>query len=403
MSAMKMKHTPTLRFPEFTEPWQEKQGKDLFGNRRTRGNENLPIYSVTLTNGLVPRDSLSRHMGADADADSHLRAEPDDLVYNMMRMWQGAVGRANVVCMVSPAYVVLAPNKQVDTKWFAYNLQRSRSIYALWAYSYGLTSDRLRLYYRDFSQIKFQIPPSQQEQIKTADFLTTVEKKIEMLCRMLDQLRNYKRGLIQKIFSQELRFKANDGSYFPSWKIKKLSQVFVEHREKNCGKENVFSVSVSKGLINQIEHLGRSFSAKNTSNYNLVKPGDVVYTKSPTGSFPFGIIKQSKMTENVIVSPLYGVFTPETLSLGCILDSYFKSPVNTNNFLKPIVLKGAKNTLNITNTTFLSGSLKLPVSHIEQQKIADFLSAIDAKIDAVAEQIEKMKQFKKGLLQQMFV
>lgn len=205
------------------------------------------------------------------------------------------------------------------------------------------------------------------------------------------------------IFSQELRFKADDGSDFPSWETRKLRHVFVEHREKDSGKEYVFSVSVAKGLINQIEHLGRSFSAQDKSNYNLVKLGDVVYTKSPTGNFPFGIIKQSKLSVNVIVSPLYGVFTPETLSLGCILDAYFESPVNANNFLKPIVHKGAKNTLNITNKTFLSGSLNLPVSHQEQQKIADFLSAVDAKIEAVSGQIKKMQQFKKGLLQQMFV
>ena len=73
---------------------------------------------------------------------------------------------------------------------------------------------------------------------------------------------------------------------------KKLGDFLTEHKENSTGKEEVFSVSVHKGLVNQIEHLGRFFATKNTSNYNLVKPGDIVYTKSPTGEFPWGIIKQ---------------------------------------------------------------------------------------------------------------
>jgi len=94
------------------------------------------------------------------------------------------------------------------------------------------------------------------------------------------------------------------------WKITPLKDILIEHKSLSTGKEEVHSVSVKKGIINQIEHLGRSYSAKDTSKYKLVKPGDIVYTKSPTGDFPFGIIKQSKIEKDAIVSPLYGVFTP---------------------------------------------------------------------------------------------
>src|SRR5436190_9187982 len=93
----------------------------------------------------------------------------------------------------------------------------------------------------------------------------------------------------------------------PEWGKRKLSEVLKEHSLKSTGKEQVFSVSVNKGLVNQIEHLGRSFSAASTDHYKRVLPGDVIYTKSPTGNFPFGIIKQSKVAKPVIVSPLYGV------------------------------------------------------------------------------------------------
>ncbi len=188
----------------------------------------------------------------------------------------------------------------------------------------------------------------------------------------------------------------------PTWSERKLSEVLKEHGSKSTGEEQVFSVSVHKGIINQIEHLGRSFSAATTDHYKRVFPGDVVYTKSPTGDFPLGIIKQSKITKSVIVSPLYGVFTPETNALGCILDAYFESAGNTINYLSSIVQKGAKNTINISNETFLSKALFLPANKEEQQKIAAFLTSLDDLITAQNEKIKALQAHKKGLMQQLF-
>lgn len=163
MVAMPNKTAPELRFIGFEGPWKKQHGRDLFASSRTKGEDGLPIYSVTLNNGMVPRDSLDRHLAADAASNDNLRAKPGDLVYNMMRMWQGAVGRADVECMVSPAYVVLSPKKTVDSKYFDYALQKARSLYDLWAYSYGLTSDRLRLYPKGFGQIPFVVPKSKEQ------------------------------------------------------------------------------------------------------------------------------------------------------------------------------------------------------------------------------------------------
>jgi type I restriction enzyme S subunit len=187
-----------------------------------------------------------------------------------------------------------------------------------------------------------------------------------------------------------------------SWKERKLSEVLVEHGEKSTGNEEVYSVSVHKGVINQIEHLGRSYSAANTDNYKRVFPGDIIYTKSPTGDFPYGIIKQSRVSKPVIVSPLYGVFKPETTALGVILDAYFEYPSRVINYLNSIIQKGAKNTINITNDTFLSNSLILPTDWNEQQKIADCLSSLDELITAESQKLEALQQHKKGLMQELF-
>jgi type I restriction enzyme S subunit len=263
-------------------------------------------------------------------------------------------------------------------------------------------SSVVHLYSSQLKSLKLNVPTLPEQQ-KIAFFLSAVDEKIQQLSRKKELLVQYKKGVIQQLFSGKLRFKDENENDYPKWKPRKMSEVLFEHKLNSTGKEEVFSVSVHKGLINQVEHLGRVFAAKNTDNYNLVKSGDIVYTKSPTGNFPLGIIKQSKIKEEVIVSPLYGVFTPETQGLGYMLNVYFESPINVGNYLSSIIQKGAKNTINITNKTFLSKKIKLPVSREEQDKIGSFLEQLDFKIVEINNQLNLNQTFKKGLLQRMFV
>ena len=158
-----------------------------------------------------------------------------------------------------------------------------------------------------------------------------------------------------------------------------------------------YSVSVHKGLVNQIEHLGRSYAAKDTSNYKLVKPYDIVYTKSPTGDFPYGIVKQSKVNKEVAVSPLYGVFTPKNKYLGALIDNYFEFSENANRYLKPIIQKGAKNTINISNDTFLSQSIPLPMDEYEQKKWYELIELFNNCIDLIERDIDASLELKKAI------
>lgn len=393
---------PELRFPEFKGPWKPARAGDAFRNSKAKGEAGLPVYSVTQNRGMVRRDSLERHMGADAADGSNLRAQPDDLVYNMMRMWQGAVGMAPEECMVSPAYVVLSPKKGVSSKFFDYWFQNRHMLHQLWAYSHGLTNDRLRLYYQDFAKIPLALP-DQPEQEKIAAVLDATSRKITLLRDKKTALEDCKRGLMQRLFSRELRFTRADGSAFPDWEERKLSSLLKEHKQKSDGTEAVHSVSVVHGLIDQVAHLGRSYAAESTLHYNRVNPGDIVYTKSPTGKFPFGIIKQSQIAYSAIVSPLYGVFRPKTHQIGMFLDVFFSSESNTERFLRPLVNKGAKNTMNINNSTFLSGKVWVPVDPDEIQKIKNLFSSVDKKILCLSTKISEMEAFKKGLLQKLFV
>jgi type I restriction enzyme, S subunit len=257
----------------------------------------------------------------------------------------------------------------------------------------------------DWNYMKSQLisyPPIA-EQVKMADFLSTFDSRIEAQVYKLRSLEELKNGIIQQIFSQELRFRGDNGKDYPQWEETRLSEILTETKLKSSGNLTICSVAVRKGVIDQIEHLGRSFAAANTENYKLVRYGDVIYTKSPTGDFPYGIFKQSFLKEDVAVSPLYGVFEPANVNIGYLLHSFFSYKENLNNYLAPIIQKGAKNTINITNSTFLSRSLWLPVSKDEQKKIADFLYTINEKISLETEIFKVLKDIKKGLLQQMFI
>ena len=155
--------------------------------------------------------------------------------------------------------------------------------------------------------------------------------------------------------------------------------------------------------INQIEYLGRSFAAKETLHYNVVKYGDIVYTKSPTGDFPYGIVKRSYIKDDVAVSPLYGVYMPVNDYIGVILHFYFIQPSNAFNYLHPLIQKGAKNTINITNERFLKNSIPLPKTENEAIYIANTLISIQKKIDMEKKMLWSYEKEKQYLLSKMFI
>lgn len=389
-------NVPELRFPEFEGEWEGKKGAELFKSRRERGNDSLPIYSVTQGNGLVPRDSLDRKMEADAASEQNLKVCPNDIVYNMMRMWQGAIGLANTDCMVSPAYIVLKATNLASPNFFNYMFKRSRPLYDLWAYSYGLTDDRLRLYYKDFSRIPFPVPKPNEQQ-KIANFLSSVDAKLAKLSRKKTLLEDYKRGLMQQIFSQKIRFKQDDGNEFPEWEKVLLGNLFTERSEKSDGDNELLSVTMNEGVVKRSDIGQKDSSSEDKSNYKKVYAGDIAYNSMRMWQGASGLSNYDG-----IVSPAYTVVTPISSVFPMFFAYFFKYQPVINLFRR--YSQGlTSDTWNLKFPAFSKIIVFIPESKEEQQKIADFLSLIDQKIDVVAKQIEQLEAFKKGLLQKLFV
>jgi type I restriction enzyme S subunit len=192
---------PRLRFPEFRNApeWTLKPASKIFMNRKEAGEEGLPIYSVTVNEGMIPRSSLERDFYDIEDPSGNKKARKGDLAYNMMRMWQGAQGVAPEDCMVSPAYVVLVPMAGVCANFFAHLFKLQQSLELLAAHSRGLTKDRLRLYFDDFARMPLCVP-RYEEQRRIADCLASLDAQIAAESNQLTALKTHKQGLMQQLF-----------------------------------------------------------------------------------------------------------------------------------------------------------------------------------------------------------
>ena len=167
-----------------------------------------------------------------------------------------------------------------------------------------------------------------------------------------------------------------------SWEQRKLSGYLEVSNEKNTndvyGKQDVLSVSGDYGIVNQIEFQGRSFAGASVSNYGVVHTDDIVYTKSPLNSNPYGIIKTNK-SKTGIVSTLYAVYHPKKGTNSDFVQTYFEQHARMNNYMHPLVNKGAKNDMKVSAENALKGYVSFP-NYEEQKAIAEAFSIIDRLI-----------------------
>ena len=251
----------------------------------------------------------------------------------------------------------------------------------------------------DLKKFIFYIPVLQEQQ-KIADFLSSVDKKISITEEKLDLFKDYKKGIMQKIFNQELRFKDSDGNDYPEWEEKRLGDICyyfnggsLESYVVNNGKYNLItlnSISIEGNL--KKEHKTVNINKNLLNKYDLV----MVLSDVAHGNFLglTAIIPEDNMF--VLNQRMGGLKIKYDENV-----YYLRYYINSNQFYFKLHGQGSSQ-LNLSKKDIEDFIVKLPCLE-EQQKIADFLSSIDNKIDNLAAELENLKEFKKGLLQQMFV
>lgn len=192
--------------------------------------------------------------------------------------------------------------------------------------------------------------------------------------------------------------------YNKEWCPFKLNTILVPSNEKNTkglySKNDVLSVSGEAGIVNQIAFQGRSFAGASVLNYGVVNTNDIVYTKSPLRNNPYGIIKTNNGPSG-IVSTLYAIYNCCEESCPQFVDTYFTSSSRTNNYLRPLVRKGAKNDMKVSSEGALQGNVIFPYKD-EQIEIASYFRTLDAKLQASAKKVDSLKKLKSASLVAMF-
>ena len=245
------------------------------------------------------------------------------------------------------------------------------------------------------------------EQRRIGKFFSRLDSLITLHQRKYDKLCVLKKSMLDKMFPKggslypEIRF----AGFTDPWEQRKLENYVVVSTTKNVdgkfGKEDVLSVSGEYGVVNQITFQGRSFAGASVSNYGVVNTGDVVYTKSPLNSNPYGIIKVNKGIPG-IVSTLYAIYHPRDNVYANFIQVYFEQHERMNNYMHPLVNKGAKNDMKVTAENALKGMVTFP-SREEQYVISAFFSRLDSLITLHQRKLELLRNIKKSMLDKMFV
>lgn len=315
------------------------------------------ILSVSVANGIYPASESERDTNPGASIANYKIVRVGDIVYNSMRMWQGAVGSSRYNGIVSPAYVVAKPVVELDSTCFGYLLKRPELLYKYLCNSQGNSKDTQTLRYERFAEITAEVPSTIEEQRAISDCLEGLDSLIT-----LHQRKRKYRGLYGYL----------------SWEQRKLGDIAHRITRKNEGESDLpLTISAQYGLVDQRTFFNNQVASKDMSGYYLLRKGEFAYNKSTSGDSPWGAVKRLEKYERGCVSTLYICFglddaAPNFLVTYYETDRWYKT-------VQVIAAEGARNhgLLNIAPDDFFDTVLKLPSSREEQEQIGALFRDLD--------------------------
>lgn len=393
--------TPQLRFPEFRDEWQVKRlgdVADIFDGTHqtpTYVKDGVPFYSVEQ----VTSDDFgnTKFIAEDVFESEKIKPEKGDIL--MTRI--GDIGSAKLINWDVRAsfYVSLALIKQ-SQKYTSSFLEKYIATdhfqNELWQRTIHVAFPK-KINLGEISNCTIKLP-QKPEQEKIADFLTAVDERIAVQDKKVEQLQNYKKAVMQQIFSQKIRFKNSSGQNYPDWQEKKLGNFLLERKQFAPKDGSYEHISLTTdGVVPKSERYERDFLVgSDDKRYRITKLNDICYNPA---NLKFGVIARNKYKDGIF-SPIY--VTYEVRDADVVFVEYM---VTRRDFIQKarrfeegtVYERMAVSPKDLASLTVFMPSIE------EQQKIADFLTAIDAKITTEKSRLTAAREWKKGLLQRMFV
>ncbi|WP_270792093.1 restriction endonuclease subunit S [Enterococcus faecium] len=407
---------PEIRFPGFTEDWEQRKlgelaesfeyGLNASAKKFDGSNKYIRITDIDdishkfnqsgVTSPdidfasadnykLKKGDILFARTGASVGK-TYMYRESDGLVY-----YAGFLIRARIKSKISSEFVFQTTFTDSYNRFIKITSQRSGQP--------GVNAE-------EYSNFKIMIP-NYEEQNAIGCFFKKIDDTITLHQRKLDLLKETKKGFLQKMFPKngakvpEIRFPG----FTEDWEQRKLGEVVERVTRKNKKLESIrpLTISAQEGLIDQNEFFNKTVASRDVSGYYLVKKGEFAYNKSYSNGYPWGAVKRLNQYDMGVLSTLYIVFKPKKIDSD-FLEKYY----DTTYWYKEVskhAAEGARNhgLLNIAASDFFETEIVMPLKIEEQQKIGNFFKQLDDTIALHQRKLDVLKETKKGFLQKMFV
>ncbi|HCW7745039.1 TPA: restriction endonuclease subunit S [Staphylococcus aureus] len=416
MSNTGKKNVPELRFPEFEGEWEEKKLGDLGlfqksysfsrakeGNGKTKhihyGDIHSKFKTVLDSDGNIPNIIEKAVFEL---------IQKGDIVFADASEDYSDLGKAVMIdfepnSLISGLHTHLFRplNNAISNFLIFYTKTLS---YKKFIRQQGTGISVLGISKKSLLNLNVLIPRSELEQQKIGQFFIKLDRQIELEEQKLELLQQQKKGYMQKIFSQELRFKDENGNDYPEWEEKQLGEFACKATKKNIDKKytETLTNSAELGIISQRDFFDKEISnIDNIKNYYVVEENDFVYNPRISTYAPFGPVNRNKLEKKGVMSPLYTVFRIQSIDLNFI-EFYFKS----SKWYRFMALNGDSGAradrFSIKDKTFMEMPLYIPCMD-EQIKIGQFFDNIDKCIKNYQSKISLLKKNKKSFLQKMFI
>ncbi|HCZ7494815.1 TPA: restriction endonuclease subunit S [Staphylococcus aureus] len=410
MSNTQTKNVPELRFPGFEGEWEEKKVGELleFKNGLNKGKEyfgsgsSIVNFKDVFNNRSLNTNNLTGKVNVNSKELKNYSVEKGDVFFTRTSEVIGEIGYPSVILndpenTVFSGFVLRGRSKSgidlINNNFKRYvfftNSFRKEMITKSSMTTRALTSGSA------INKMKVIYPVSAKEQRKIGDFFSKLDRQIELEEQKLELLQQQKKGYMQKIFSQELRFKDENSEDYPHWENSKIEK-YLKERNERSDKGQMLSVTINSGIIKFSELDRKDNSSKDKSNYKVVRKNDIAYNSMRMWQGASG-----RSNYNGIVSPAYTVLYPTQNTSSLFIGYKFKTHRMIHKF--KINSQGlTSDTWNLKYKQLKNINIDIPVLE-EQEKIGDFFKKMDILISKQKIKIEILEKEKQSFLQKMFL